>query len=203
MNSINPDNRNHAELEDEVRDYLMSIGYMTSEATYHSVMPKSISNRLSRIFTTTALYIRGRADRIAVHKSMNLVFEWEAKSHTNPRYRDIAVEMLPLVHHISRAKLGVRCLYVHRDVHINQDCGFWVHELPDIREVHFVNGKLSNRVEAFLKRIAIQYFPSVKIRNLRYNGGSGDPYVLIDSSVVSNLPHWKVLIDEYTTGDDR
>jgi hypothetical protein len=197
MTSINPDNKNHSGLEYDVKAHLDSLGYYTAEATYHSVMPRQITNRLAGIFTPTSLYIRGRADRIAVHKYKNIVFEWEAKTHDeNNKYKDITIELPPLMHHASKSKLAVLCIYICRDNNLNRNCGFWAYKIPKIREIHFVNGKLSMPVEKFYKKQCEIYFPGVPIRNIKKNKGTGDPYVIIDKDVADSLHHWKQLIEE-------
>ena len=196
MTSINPGNRDHAQLEDDVRQYLNALNYYTTEATYHSVMPEHICNRLSRIFTLGALYLRGRADRVAIHKTKDIVFEWEAKTHTNRKYTDITIELLPLLHHVNKSSLGARCLYVCRDTHLGRNCGFWAHETPRIREMHFINGKLSAKIERYIKKITQELLPETMVRNLSRNIGSGDPYIIIDSRIADKLPHWKDLISE-------
>lgn len=157
------------------------------------MFPKSVTEILSRRWSMTALYLRGRADRIAIHKTKPIEFEWEAKTHHNPRYSDLTIEFLPLVHHISKVKLGVKCLYVFN---INGvDGGFWAHDLPQIRQIHFPPRVEYNLTRKFIMPLMKSYFPNASIYESVVNG-SNDPFVIFDKSVIGKSRHWKELIDE-------
>jgi hypothetical protein len=185
----------HRSLEDRVRSYLEERGYFVYEATYHSVMPETEKRILSRRYSMTALYLRGRADRVAIHNIIPVEIEWEAKTHANPKYDDLTIELLPLVHHVSKAKLGVRCLYVFN---VNGfEAGFWAHQLPRIRQIH-----LSTRDEYkpnlwHFENLCREFFRGVPVYKSTVNG-SGDPFVIFDKSVIRQQKHWQDFIDEVT-----
>ena len=152
-------------------------------------MKKEIKDLLSRRFTMTSLYIRGRADRIAVHKTLPIVFEWEVKTHANPKYDDLTMELLPLAHHISKLHLGVDCLYI---VNVNQkyEGCFWVSNLPKIRSVFSPGRKEYESLEPIFDDIIHLYFPGKEI--MRWGGGgSKDPFIIIDKSEMQILPDWR------------
>lgn len=178
----------HAKLEADVNEFLHCQGFMTASATYHTVMPKVVCDRLSRIDTPSALYLRGRADRIAIHNTHPICFEWEAKTR-DPRtsYTNMAIEAFPLAQHIYKAKLGVRILYVYRDEASGIDCGFWAHALPPINRI--IVPKRGDGIAAYLS----QAFPGIgQVRS--ETRGSGDPFVIINFADVQQLGDWQMEI---------
>lgn len=185
----------HTNLESRVKSYLDESGYHVYESTYHSVLPDVLKRLLSRRFSMTALYLRGRADRIAMHKIIPVEFEWEAKTHASQQYNDLTIELLPLVHHISKSALGVRCLYVF-DVNGNEG-GFWAHELPTVRQIHLPPRQEYKNILWNFENMADKYFRGVPVYRSG-SGGSGDPFVIFDKSEIQALRHWQDLIDEVT-----
>jgi len=185
-----PDNPEHIQLENDVRKYLSGLGFLTDEATYHSVMNPKVKDRLSHIYTPTSLYIRGRADRIAVHTQYDIVFEWEAKTHTSKKYHDMTLEALPLCHHLAKIQLDVECLYVYRDSIVGYDCGFWVKDIPPIRVI-MIPERWGRAKSDWFKDQFTRFWPETKIRTTPAYGGSGDPFVIIDQSIVAKLSHWQ------------
>ena len=80
----------HGRLEDDVAAFLREQGFLLASATYHDVA-KEVAAILRWRTSPTATYLRHRADRIAVHPTMPVEFEWECKTHTNPRLHDSAL----------------------------------------------------------------------------------------------------------------
>jgi len=185
----------HATFEIEIAGHLSACGFLLGEATYHEVMPDAVRQRLVAIYDPTSLYVRGRADRVAVHGTHPVVFEWEAKTHSSRRGHDCMVELLPMLHHLSRAALGVRCLYAYRDAEIGVDGGFWIHDLPPVRAVY-----LTPRFDAELRALALpqikRYMPSAQVCEINRTLGSGDPFMVIDESVARTLTDWRQLVDD-------
>ena len=144
------DYKPHKNLEDDVTDYLLDKGFIVHQSTYHEVMPRVLARILSLRFSLTALYLRGRADRIAIHRELPIEFEWEAKTHARKDKRDLTIEALPLVHHMAKSRLGVDCLYAAR-VH-GKDVGFWVSNLPEIKCVFLPLRKEYEPIRGRLKR---------------------------------------------------
>lgn len=186
----------HASLEDDVTAVLTANGFATTRATYHDVMPPEITRRLQQITQPTALYIRHRADRIAVHNYLDLVFEWEAKTHVNQRYHDMTIEVLPLIHHLAKVQIDVRCLYVYRNPYRQHNVGFWVHDLHAIPiRCAMIPGRWRGTwFRGWITKLIEQWFPAVPIVETRGNAGSGDPFIIIDKQVVSGLVPWERLI---------
>jgi hypothetical protein len=116
---------NHDRLEADVKDFLTNEGFLTASATYHDVYDEPMVEILQTRYSPTALYIRGRADRVAVHSGLPIEFEYECKTNSG-KHRNMAVEALPWLHHLSKVSLGVRCLYVYRDTVASMDRGVWI-----------------------------------------------------------------------------
>jgi hypothetical protein len=186
------DYKPHEILEDDVNSYLRSKGYYIHQSTYHAIMPPDLAGLLAGRFSLTSLYFRGRADRIAVHQDLPIEFEWEAKTHHNRKYNDLTIEAYPLIHHISKSKLGVDCLYAAR---VNgRDTGFWVSEMPEIRCVFLPDRGEYRPIKGELIGYFQDYFPNKEIIQRGVNG-SGDPFVIVDEMKLEELVDWRLLID--------
>ena len=195
--TVLPGYKLHQELEADVKQFLASLDYLTAEATYHSVMPDEVKRVLQNAYSATALCIRGRADRVAVHKAGGDVFEWEAKTHKSRSRHDMTIEALPLCHHLAKARLDVECLYCYRNLFKHQEAGFWVRELPPIRVV-MIPGRWTEEKARWFKEKFVLYLPGVDVVRSGSNRGSGDPFAIVDESIVDVLPHWQKLILERT-----
>jgi hypothetical protein len=192
------DHKPHNSLETDVNEFLKSNNFITCSATYHDVMPTDAVKILQYRFDMTSLYIRGRADRIAIHKTIPITFEWECKTHINQKYKDLTIELLPLAHHISKVELGVDCLYIFRtDI---AEGGFWANDLPEIRQIWMPPRKEYEKLRDLFKRIIENIYKTKKITESVVSG-SGDPFLIIDKSVIVNLPDWRKLITDRINKD--
>lgn len=196
MDRIEPGYAPHKRLEEDVVLYLECMGYYTFEATYHTVLDPEIKDLLSRTFNPTALYIRGRADRVALHWNQEPTFEWEAKTHQSSKYHDMTIEALPLAHHIIKNKLGVRCLYAYGSPFDNTNYGFWVDDLPPVKLVMIPNTRWTSAGVEFYNKVFESVFKDSKIINMDKTKGSNDPFVIIDEGAKKKLKDWRILIDE-------
>jgi hypothetical protein len=187
----------HKFLESEANEYLQANNFETCSLPYYEFMPEKAINLLKFRFDMTSLYIRGRSDRLAIHKSLPITFEYEAKTHGNTKYQDLAIELLPLMHHISESKLGVECLYILKTVFGNG--GFWINKIPAIRNFWIPPRKEYDELRNIFKNIIYVQFGDVHILE-GLVGGSGDPFVIIDRSIVRNLPDWHDLIKQRLLG---
>lgn len=194
--AISPDHEPHKNLEVEVIDYLKSNNYCVTETTYHAAMPVEISALLRRRYSMTALHIRTRADRIAIHKIKPIEFEIEMKTDTG-RYPNLALEALPLIHHRINAHIGVRCLYACR---VNgRDFGFWNHGELNVLKIQLptADRRYSEQTLNSIEKLAVKMFGNIIV--VRSNSsGTNDPFVIIDSQVIQTMPHWRDLIDSQT-----
>lgn len=197
MSRITPDYAPHVTLEREVNELLESLGYYHAAATYHEVLSAELQSRLKVVYSLASIYIRTRADCIAIHKSLPLVFELDAKTHKSQRYRDITVELIPFLHHIYKSSLGVPCLYCYWNPVHEQTCGFWFADLPMVREV-----RITSRCERFRSRLTKacdELLPGVPLIPQRSTtDGSDDAFLVIDGKTVDRLPSWRDLINDYT-----
>lgn len=183
----------HDSFEQEVRAYFDKNGFLTDEATYHAVMRVEVKQILSNLYDPTSLYIRGRADRVAVHPGNRVCCEWEAKTHNPGPRHDMVIELLPFLHHISKADLGVRCLYAYRDAEMGINAGFWTDDIPQVRTVYFTP-RFDDAIRKLCERVIEKYMPSVEVYSISSTRGSNDPFLVIGYQTVIELPHWKDLI---------
>lgn len=190
-----PDMKFHNQFEQKIADWLDGQGFSTFQVPYHEYMDEMTSRVLASRWSPTALYLRGRADRVAIHRSLPVEFEWEAKTHENAKYQDITLEVLPLIYHRIKAEMGVKCLYVCLDRHLQRQNGFWVHELPFIRTVYLPSRNRDISLTEYYKAIIESHFPS-RLKETGPTGGSGDPYAVISAQVARNLPHWQSLVEK-------
>lgn len=184
----------HQTLEADVDAYLRDAGFLTFAAPYHATMPHEIQERLAFNYSYTSLYLRARADRIAIHESSPLVFEWEVKTHDNSRFPNLCIELLPFMHHVQKASLGVRCLYVFRIPYTGQEGGFWVNKRPAMRDA-WITSRVTKWRAGLVDRVRCM-FPEASVYEKDPRGGSKDPFLIIDQSEVARQKHWSILIDE-------
>jgi hypothetical protein len=190
------DDIRHAILETDVSKVLDSCGFWTHAATYHETMPQEMVKHLQRIDTPSALYLRARADRLALHKTLPICYEYECKTrHPRTKSCNWAIEALPLAHHILKASLGVQILYCYRDVECGIDAGFWCDALPRI-DCLMLTDRSDLALDAYLKSVFSEkwlgYQPAINYSSA--SRGSGDPFILIHEAVVRTLPHWNMQI---------
>lgn len=190
---IRTDHRAHVELEQEVIEYLKECNFYVESATYHETMLPEVVQILQCRFSSTALYLRSRADRCAIHKNLPIEFEWEVKTHVSNQWKDLTLEALPLFINADRQKtFSVQCLYIFQ---VNAVKGaFWAWPLPKIRELRFPPRQEWQIHRQSLLRLA-RYYGIQKIIEKPVSG-SGDPFVVIDKSVIATMPHWKKVIDQ-------
>lgn len=186
----------HSLLERDVIKYLQSAGFEICTAPYHDTMPSEIVKLLKNRFDLTSLYLRGRADRIAIHKTLPITFEFELKTHSNAKYHDWVIEALPLMHHMSKSQLGVLALYVFRNPYQDCECGFWVNQMPLANRAVYTNRYHEKGLTPNFLKFWKQYFPYLDWELGRKSNGSDDPYVVVNESIVKMLPHWQTLIDD-------
>lgn len=192
----------HKKLIDDVTNFLKQLDFRVDSAPYHKKMGKEIIGMLQRRDDPTSLYLRGRADRIAVLEDPPLVFEWEAKTHENKDRHDMVIEALPLAFHILKAQYGVKCLYIYRNPHEGHEVGFWVHEVPDIRVIMIPRNRWGEDKRLWFRGIFRSCFPGIHISEptLKCCLGSLDPFAIVDESIVLDLPNWRGLIDLEVSG---
>jgi len=182
-----PNDPRHLALEREIIAFAELHGWIIGSATYHTVMAAPVVMALQQCWDPAALYVRGRADRVAVKE--NHCRLWEAK--TNPgRWLRGAFEANPICHYI---RLGVPCLYIYRDYRNGNgfEAAFWTTAMPQIDVVF-----LPDRWDAALRRYFRQQFraiwPDVDIQSWSGVNGSCDPYVLISrESLIAAAVDWQ------------
>jgi hypothetical protein len=196
VSRLPPDAKYHTWLEKNAADYLVSKDFYVGAAPYHAVCEEDMAERLQEIFTLDALYLRGRADRIAVHKTQPIAFELEVKSLWDKRSgSNFTVEALPLLRHRKNCELlDLGCLYIC--YHPRYEChfGFWACDLPPIAKVDIPRRQEYEPIKPQLMEWFSTFGAEIRIKK-RWKG-SGDPYIIIRRSDFVELPHWKILIDD-------
>lgn len=166
------------------------LGFDVLSACYHEVFGALLTERLKAIDSATAWYIRGRADRVAIHRQLPLVFEMEFKS----RRGTTDGLMLPLVqflHHVAQSALGVRCLYA-ADVN-GKRVGFWANSAIPACWVA-IPRKWGADQATWMYRMTKTYFPKITFQRGDYNG-SNNPFIVIDKEDVVKMPDWVGLVE--------
>ena len=178
------------------------MGFLTpASIAYHEVWSEATRALLASRFDFTSLYLRSRADRIAIHRSAHLTFEWECKCMPNTsERRNLAVEALPLItHFLLNTHFGVNCLYVCKDsAGVYGERGFWteVGYLPKIEVIHIPRRWKLNRRNGF-RAIFKEELPGISVRDVDHRSGSGDPYALISEATFASLLDWRDLVKDY------
>lgn len=184
--------QHHSPFEQDIETYLREQGFLLASATYHDVMPPEIAAILRRRTSPTATYLRHRADRIAVHPTLEVEFEWEAKTHTNPRLHDCCIDADQLVEYATKVDRGILCLFCYRDATVGppMEVGFWMHHMPPLREVRLPDRWTGEAREQ--KAEAIRLWLGYEPRPSRTPAtGSGDPFGIIDCRELAQLPDWR------------
>ena len=190
---ISPDDLHHDALETSVKAFLEERTYLVPQAiTYHASLEPTVATILKTRYSSTALYLRTRADRLAIHPTLNIDFEFECK--TCQSYPDLAFEALPFVHHLLNSELGVRCLYALKNLATKRDYGFWATWaiVNDLRELRMPSGFKMDSPEVFTAFCKTR-LPNVPIKE-GASAGSRDPFFVIDRRTVIDYPNWTNLI---------
>jgi hypothetical protein len=188
--------KSHNIFEQQAISWLMSQGWIIEDLTYHNNMAQQVCQILKERASPTALIVRTRADRIAIHREQPVEFKLEIKTHISQRHQDIVIEAFPLGLHLIESRFGALCLYAHRDITTNKECGFWVHQLPQLREIR-IPSRWDDETALWFRSVFESIFPDVPVIDTP-SRGSGDPFAIIDASVVRTLPHWKKLVIDLT-----
>lgn len=195
--NISINDSEHTRLLKDIEGFLYSRGYLLPPPlTYHDCFPLPIKEVLSLRDTPTALYLRGRADRLAIHPEHPIEIEYDAKTHKSTQYHDITLELVPLIHKMERAQLGVNSLIALRNPvnGTDEDLGFWASDIPPVRAVIIPGRWNGNPIREYFKALAMSFFPDADLVKGVYVRGTGDPFVIIDEIEKNGLQNWRELI---------
>ena len=169
--------------------FVCKKGYLVFEQTYHKSLPVATAELLRVNPLVSALYIRSRADRIAISRTRQ--FEFEVKTHFNSRYGDLTIEVIPFLMHYAK-RMFIDCLYVC-SVN-NREFGFWISKPPKIREVNIPPLNKNQYVKETINSFRNESMFRDVVWKEKIVNGSGDPYLVIDRSEICNLRDWKELL---------
>jgi hypothetical protein len=189
-------NEKEAKLHDEFlagcEAYLEHEGYYLTGRTYHDgLFPDDIKVKLSHTFTPTALHLRSRVDRIAIHRSSESMFYLECKIIPEGR-ENLVIEALPFIDYARLGLRGVKTLYACKDMNTDREFGFWADDRPIIDCCMIPPQRKSGLLEwyeTYLLRVA-QFIKVIRIDRTR---GSNDPFFKIAAENVAYLCDWKDL----------
>jgi hypothetical protein len=190
----------HESFENRVYAELERYGFVVRDLTYHAHLDAEIVARLQRMRTPTALLVRTRADRIAVHQTHPIVAKIEVKTSG---YHDgsFAIEAFPLAVHILEAKtFGAACLYICFQRTTQHEFGFWAGEIQQHIDAVCIPPYWHAFVFEYPEWLCYA-FPDTPIRWLRYTtDGSNTPYVILAPSAVRSMAHWKTVLRDWLQG---
>jgi hypothetical protein len=183
----------HKKLTDDFNQFLDSEGIIHGEFTYHDIADKALIDTLRYNDSPTSTHVRTREDRMAICLQTGFCFQYEIKTKNKSNYEDWCIEAFPLMsHYYDATHKGVWCLYIYRDEYHDIECAFWSHAMPQFRELKIPPRGL--HFESYFRQWFGSIDTSCVIQRTGANSGSGDPFIIIDGSVVKTLPHWKELI---------
>jgi hypothetical protein len=186
------DHVSHQDLQMEVTKFLIANNFIIYDNTYGTNASESIKQSISRRFSATALKIRTMADLFVIHKIHNSEFFLEIKTHESKQYNDLCIELFPLLCHLRDCDLDIKTLYVFKVSGVRG--GFWVKDLPKIRQIFFPQRIEYSEINFMLKEMVIQLLQGVPIIDKQQTNGSGDPFCIIDNLEIRKCLSWDKMI---------
>jgi len=184
----------HRDAEERIRQDLEGMGFYCPALPYHAALSTDQAAVLRTRYSPTALYLRNRSDRMAIHKLLPVEFEWEVKTRESTRYDNLSLEALQLAQHVVMGQLDVRCLYIYSDPFSDFECGFWTTALPPISCVQIPLPRWGQVTSDWYKAKLATAFPSTRILATDRSAGSNTPFALINHADLIALPHWRTLV---------
>jgi hypothetical protein len=177
-----------------VKVFCECCGFVTFALPYHEFLNDELKAIVSSRYTSAALYLRGRADKFAIHYADGDDFEWEAKTHASAERWDMTFEALPLAAHVSKWRTHeADTLYCYWDKKAGHR-GFMISQMPPIQVIMIPLG-WTDTGRSYFERVCSRVFPDVKVIQLNKRvRGSGDPFAIIAEAEKSKLPDWHDLI---------
>ena len=194
-----PDMQRHEQFLERIDGQLQEMDFNKSiPMGYHDIMPKETVELLKSRYDSTSLYLRGRTDRISIHKKKALTLIWDGKLHESKKYHDCCIEFYQFrTYFVLSDCCEVRFLYIYYTP-FGEDKIIKSFE-PDnikIREVKVPN-RYEKRYDSIRSSVKKHLHIDDEIVNQCKNSpyGSNDPYIIIDQSTLCELPDWKSIIN--------
>lgn len=195
--------QNHSPLEAETTAYLKELGFLAVSAPYHKTMPPDVQKAIHSNFDISGNYIRGRADRILIHKDSGFICQIEFKSPSYYHQKPVLyIEAMPLALHIYHSRIGIPTLIVYRDPYRRQTAAFWAdhNSISFIEEVRIPPKDKVNRTlyERKLRQLFGEYYtPPIRQLNYLSTRGSNDPYAVLNLETITRYSKdLKKLLDD-------
>jgi hypothetical protein len=187
----------HDQFYEFVRSYLNDNGYEAVSSTYHEHWGTMAQRLIKDKYDPTSLYVRFRADNVAISHDSKRTFQWDAKTNQSPQYENMSLELLPLIiHKVIWEQLAVDTLYCYYDFTRKKHSGFWMHNFPLISRIIVPSDRQKSPHSEWLKALIEKQFPNIPMTFSYSVKGSGTPFVLIPAETVKHLPDWKDLVKE-------
>jgi len=192
--AIRPDHAPHVDLLHTVERYLIDHGAtILPSLCYHDVLPVEIQTRLKCCLHPSAHYLRTRADRIVMTSEPEArLFEYDVKTAAarGADQQDMCLELTPTACHVL-LRHQIDCLFCYRHID-GREYGFWCSDPPEVRSV-FIPYRNHQFFDIY-HSMAVSAFPGSNVRRIGSTRGSGDPFIVIDQSVLATLSDWRSLL---------
>lgn len=181
----------HDQLEGELVPILAAAGYSTITNTYHNVLTPEEVDQLRRVYTPTALLVRTRADRLALHPGKKDCFFLEVKSP--PATKKLHLEALPVLSHVhEHLMFGAECMYVYRGpMSGGRIVGEYIEDLLPQVTTLTLTPRAKNLPNCF-----DNLPPHISIVRREKVFGSGDPFFSIPAEYVGRWKPLSQLLEE-------
>lgn len=188
----------HDQFYEEVRAWFKSIGFETESSTYHDHWGSKAVDAIRAHFDPTSLYVRFRADNVAVHVNPSVgSIQWDTKTNQSSLFGNMALELIPLIlHKIMSDNFAVPCLYCYRDSYRNLEAGFWTNSIPPLMRIEIPTYRWHSVMVNWFKEMCQAHFPTTRVALSDKTSGSGTPFVLVSEYEVRKLCHWKLLVEQ-------
>ena len=112
-----PDMQKHEKFIKTIDNELQKMDFNESiPMGYHDIMPEKMVDLLKTRYDETSLYLRGRTDRISIHKNKALTLIWDGKLHESKKWHDCCIEFYQFrTYFVLSECCQVRFLYIYCD----------------------------------------------------------------------------------------
>jgi hypothetical protein len=187
----------HEAFEVEVHDRFRSAGFFPSRLPYHTkieclhcgmvndVVSREIQNKMKKMITPTAYYLRQRSDQFAIYPNNKECLQFEVKTSPTKAY-GFTMEAIQLVWHMNNPLVDT--LYICKN--ITQEACFWVDEMPTPSKI-IIPKKWDDPDEDYAMRcddfeaVFRHTFTDVPIEKVDGTNGSGTPFVCMDDDAIA------------------
>lgn len=198
---------NHDKFKEKSIWWLQDNGFIVESFGYEDVLDKDAANILRSDESPTSMEIRHRADTKVSKNGFECLIDWKAQfkkrdcnSGTIP---NLAIDAFPFFYDYKLMEKGNLVLIAYYDIFYGVEKGFfldsdwcpWQVWYPMING-QFVKPQQCKFIKERFDEIGRQMEPERKIKriNVKVNGGSGEPYIVIPGTTIEKQQNWKHLL---------